>query len=191
MFAKGDCVKTFRTVKTVLSSVAVVLLTVCAAQADVTVPFRVTGEGSFPTGLPVVPGLSGEYSGTGQGSQIGRYAGQGQFELLTFNAVGTSTFEASFVFVTPNGDLLATNTASPGTFTVLTAPGGNVIVSFVFVLIPDPALSTGRFAKVTGGGLLIVATSEPFSPTVSAQGFTAPFMYTWVGDGSLVFAQGQ
>ena len=184
--------KTFKTVKTVLSSVAVVLLTVCAAQADVTVPWRVTGEGSFSTGLPVVPDLSVDYFGSGHGSQIGRYTGGGLFRLLSFNAAdGTGTFDGSFVFVTPDGDLLATNVVSPGAFTVLTAPSGNVIASFVFQLIPNPAHSTGRFAKVTGGSLLIAATSAPFLLTVSVDGHTPPFTYTWAGDGSLVFAKGQ
>jgi hypothetical protein len=35
-----------------------------------------------------------------------------------------------------------------------------------------------------------VATSAPFSLTPNAQGFTPPFTYTWVGEGSLQYGGG-
>jgi hypothetical protein len=48
---------------------------------------------------------------------------------------------------------------------------------------------TGRFAKVTGGSFIMVATSAPFflRPT---QNNTTPFAYSWQGSGSLTFARG-
>jgi hypothetical protein len=58
-------------------------------------------------------------------------------------------------------------------------------------LTPVPASSAGRFADVTGGSIVLVAISEPFSLTPNAQGFTSPFAFTWAGDGSLVFSSGK
>src|SRR5262249_4205437 len=42
----------------------------------------------------------------------------------------------------------------------------------------------------TGGSFIMVATSEPFVPVPNEQGFTPPFAYTWVGEGSLEFSRG-
>jgi hypothetical protein len=61
---------------------------------------------------------------------------------------------------------------------------------FVAEFTPDPQHSTGRFADVTGGSFLMVATTEPFVPVPNAQGYTPPFAYTWVGEGTLEFSKG-
>src|SRR5262249_39431175 len=121
---------------------------------------------------------------------------EGHFELLSIDpATGTGTFRGSFVFVAANGDRLAmdygADPANPGRFTVAPAGGGKVGVTFVGGFNPDPGVSTGPFASVTGGSFVMVATTEAFDPTPNAQGYTAPFHYTWEGQGRLEFANGR
>jgi hypothetical protein len=169
-----------------------------AEQGDThTVAFRVSGGGTAPNGLPLFPGGTAPHNATGTGTELGRYTGdEGHFELLSIDpATGTGTFRGSFVFVAANGDRLAmdygADPANPGRFTLTPAVGGKVVVTFVAVFTPDPALSTGRFARVTGGSFVMVATTEPFDPTPNAQGYTVPFAYTWSGAGSLTFSNGR
>jgi hypothetical protein len=56
--------------------------------------------------------------------------------------------------------------------------------------VRHPVHSTGRFANVIGGGFTMVATSEPFALSSGVPGYTTPFAYTWQGQGSLVFSNG-
>jgi hypothetical protein len=168
-----------------------------AGKSDTQVlPFKVTGGGTAPLGLPVFPGGTAPHNATGTGTFLGRYTGnEGLFELLTFDpATGAGTFRGSFVFVAANGDRLACNygadPANPGTFTLIPAGDGNVIAVFVAEFTPVPGSCTGRFAQVTGGGFTMEATTEPFSPVPNAEGYTAPFAYTWAGKGSLDFSKG-
>src|SRR5262245_44415956 len=129
-----------------------------AEQADTrVVPFKVTGGGTAPLGLPVFPGGKAPHDATGTATHLGRYSGdEGKFELLTINlGTGTGTFRGSFVFVAANGDRLAMNygadPANPGTFTLTPAGGGKVVATFVAEFTPALGQSTGRFAEVTGG----------------------------------------
>jgi hypothetical protein len=168
-----------------------------AEESDTQVkPFKVTGGGTAPNGLPVFPGGTAPHNATGTATGLGKYTGnEGVFELLSFDpATGTGTFKGSFVFVAANGDRLACNygadPTNPGTFTLIPAGDGKVVAVFVAEFTPDPQHSTGRFARVTGGSFLMVATTEPFDPTPNAQGYTVPFAYTWEGEGSLVFGKG-
>src|SRR5262249_46400184 len=160
-------------------------------------PFKVTGGGTAPDGLPVFPGGTGSHNATGTGTFLGKYTGdEGLFELLSLDpATGTGTFRGSFVFVAANGDRLTfdygADPAKPGRFTLAPTGDGKVVAVFVAEFTPVPEESTGRFAQVTGGSFIMVATSEPFDPTPNAQGFTAPFAYTWSGEGSLQFSKGK
>jgi hypothetical protein len=156
------------------------------------VPFRVTGGGNAPSGLPVFPGGTAAHDATGTATQLGRYTGEGLFTLLGFTSATTGTFRGAFVFVAANGDRLAFNygASTPGTFTIMPASDGKAVVQFVAEFTPDPALSTGRFASVVGGSFIMVANTEPFDPTPNAQGYTVSFAYTWSGEGSLVFSNG-
>jgi hypothetical protein len=77
-----------------------------AANADTrAVPFKVTGGGTAPLGLPVFPGGTAPHNATGTATHLGNYSGnEGEFELLSFDPVtGTGTFRGSFVFVAANG----------------------------------------------------------------------------------------
>jgi hypothetical protein len=168
-----------------------------APQSDTqVVPFHVTGGGIAPQGVPLFPGGTAPHNATGTATHLGKYTGdEGNFQLLSIDpATGSGTFRGSFVFVAANGDRLAfdygADPANPGKFQLMPAGNGKVVVVFVAVFTPVAALSTGRFASVTGGSFTMVATTEPFDPTPNAQGYTAPFAYTWQGDGSLVFRKG-
>jgi hypothetical protein len=156
------------------------------------VPFRVSGGGTAPNGLPLFPGGSGPHNATGTATHLGQYTGEGTFTLLTLDpSTLTGTFTGSFVFVAANGDRLAFDygAATPGTFTVTPTSDGKVVVQFVAVFTPDPAASTGRFADVTGGSFTMVATTEPFVLQPNELGYTVPFAYTWAGDGWVEFAK--
>src|SRR5262245_44923966 len=160
------------------------------------VPFRVTGGGYAPLGLPVLPGSMAPHTATGTATHLGRYSGdEGRFELLTLDlATGTGTFRGSYVFVAADGDRLAMNygadPANPGRFTLTPVGDGRRVALFVAEFTPAPGQSTGRFARFTGGSLTMLATTEPFVPMPDAQGYTPPFAYTWAGEGSLEFRRG-
>src|SRR5262249_56339191 len=123
---------------------------------------------------------------------LGPYSGDGVFTLEGFTSATSGTFRGTFVFVAANGDRLAMRygATTPGQFTIMPMADGNVVVQFVAVFTPVPEESTGRFTKVTGGGFIMVATTEPFAPAPNAQGYTVPFRYTWEGHGALQFAKG-
>jgi hypothetical protein len=156
------------------------------------VPFQINGGGPAPQGLPLFIGGTAIHSATGTGTLLGNYTGDGLFTLDSFTSPTTGTFHGAFTFVAANGDRLATTygAVTPGHFTVIPASDGKVVVQFVAVFTPVPEESTGRFADITGGGWIMVATSEPFDPTPSAQGYTMPFHYSWQGFGFLQFGHG-
>ena len=76
---------------------------------------------------------------------------------------------------------------SPGEVTLTPNSDGSFSAEFVAEFNPVPSLCTGRFAKVTGGGWLMIAKSSPFFITGAT---TTPFLYTWEGEGTLTFQKG-
>jgi hypothetical protein len=164
-----------------------------------TLPFKITGGGPAPAGLPLVPGVSAPHQATGEANYLGHYTGAGTFTLgsLNISSTGqvTGTFQGSFVFVAANGDRLAMTYGDgfSGRFSgQLTADGTAVVnVTFDAFFTPDPAHSTGRFASVVGGGFRMIANAPSVSLLSGVPGFTAPFDYTWSGEGVLVFAKGK
>ena len=64
-------------------------------------------------------------------------------------------------------------------------------MTFIQEFVPVPEESTGKFATITGGSFIMIATSEPFPLDISPEGYTPPFAYTWVGEGTLEFAKGK
>ena len=163
-------------------------------------PFKVTGGGTAPDGLPVFTGgPPAPHNATGTATHLGKYSGdEGMFTLLSFDPFTlTGTFEGSFVFVAANGDRLKCNyrgnpdIPGTGTFSGSLTQDGEVIVTFIQEFVPVPEESTGKFATVTGGSFIMIATSEPFPLEISPEGYTPPFAYTWVGEGTLEFAKGK
>lgn len=183
-----------------LARAALVTGAATAAQADDSqvVPFKITGSGPAPNGLPLIPFNTGPHQATGTATELGKYTGAGTFELgsLSISPTGavTGTFEGSFVFVAANGDRLAVTYGDgfSGVFTgQLSGDGTSVTnVRFDAVFTPDPGNSTGRFADVIGGSWRMIAQAPSISLVSSVPGYTAPFNYTWSGEGSLVFGRG-
>jgi hypothetical protein len=162
---------------------------------SVATPFHVKGGGVFASGMPLVPGVRVIFQATGIAGRLGKYTtAEATFTLesLSISSTGvvTGAFQQALVFVAANGDRLAfSSDGFPGTFTgQLSADGQTVVdVTFDASLSPDPALSTGRFSNVTGDTVLLVMTVDAMSLTSSSPGFTAPFGFTWEGEGSLEF----
>jgi hypothetical protein len=101
------------------------------------------------------------------------------------------------VFTGANGDQLVTwygrtdhGASQPGTFvlTILNVlPDGSLVVQAAWVaeFVAQPDQSTGKFAGVTGSWIMC-AYSEPF-----VLGSDDPVDYSWEGEGTLTFPQGQ
>jgi hypothetical protein len=164
------------------------------AQAQV-VPFKVTGGGIAPDGVPSNPGQSLPHWAIGNATELGKYYGQGFVELDMFTGPNTATFSSPvpFVFTAANGDNLAfyygrvdQGATSPGEVTLYPAGGGEVIAVFVAEFTPAFAACTGQFTKLSGGSFTMVAISEPF-----VFGSDAPAGYTWSGQGTLEFSRGK
>src|SRR5262249_16467973 len=112
------------------------------------VPFKITGGGYAPQGLPEFPGGTVTHTATGNATQLGKYSGNGLFQLLSLDlATLTGTFEGSFTFVAANADKLVmnygANPSNPGQFALLPAGNGQFYAVFVAEFTPDPAQSTG------------------------------------------------
>jgi hypothetical protein len=159
------------------------------------VPFKITGGGPAPAGLPLTPLGTGPHTATGTATELGRYSGAGTFQLGSLNidpqtGAVTGTFQGSFVFVAANGDRLAVTYGDgfSGVLTGQVSADGTAVVGAKFdaVFTPDAANSTGRFADVIGGGWRMIAHADSIG-LVPNSGYTAPFNYTWSGEGSLVF----
>jgi sugar lactone lactonase YvrE len=145
-------------------------------------PFKVTGGGTAPLGLPLALHVPAPHNATGTATFLGHYSAEGMFQLDSFTSATGGTFSSAqpVVFVAANGDRLAFNYA--GTFQLFAAGPGQVYGVFVAAFTPVPQDSTGRFTRVTGGSFTIVATTDPF-----VLGATDPVAYTWEGQGWLQF----
>jgi hypothetical protein len=179
------------------SLLAVLVLAPAPAHAQVK-PFKVTGGGTAPDGLPIFTGgPAAPHNATGNATHLGKYTGdEGMFTLLSIDlSTLTGTFEGSFVFVAADGDRLKCNyrgnpdIPGTGTFSGTVDANGNVVVTFIQEFVPVPEESTGKFATITGGSFIMIATSEPFPLEISPEGYTPPFAYTWAGEGTLTFGK--
>lgn len=188
-----------------LATVALLLaLTHGTSQAQVVKPFKITGSGIAPHGLPLPGQLPRMHWIIGQATHLGRHYGEGTVKVDsaapnpdTGKIEGEFGSATAFVFTAANGDQLATyygNTNfgadEPGTFelTILgVTPDNNLIVEALFIadFVIQPALCTGRFAGTTGSWLMI-ARSAPF-----VLGSSDPLAYSWEGEGRLTFRRGR
>jgi hypothetical protein len=178
--------------------VAISALTV-SAEGQVK-PFKITGSGVALTGLPLPGQDPREHTIVGNATHLGRYTGDGFVRTDTFPvpnpATGTLDGEfgggSPYVFVAANGDKLVAwygrtdhGAAVPGTY-ALTVVGGTaedpiVIAEFIAEFVVQPALSTGKFAGVTGSWIMFAKT-EPFHLLAED-----PAGYSWEGEGELTF----
>jgi hypothetical protein len=160
-------------------------------------PLKITGGGLAPEGIFLTPGTAGPHWAVGNGTELGKYYGEGFFQILQYTSELTADFSSApeFVFTAANGDKLAmtygvvsNGAAQPGQVTLF--PNSDGSFSAVFVAEFNPVLSdcTGRFAKVTGGSLIMIAISEPFFIPIGSPN-TTPFAYTWSGEGTLTYGK--
>jgi hypothetical protein len=183
-----------------LAALVAVLTLVCgSAQAQVK-PFKVSGEGVGPLGLPLPGQDPRPHWAVGEATHLGRYYGEGtlQTDSATFDPeagkiVGEFGSGSPFVFTGADGDELVCwygrtdhGASEPGTFELIIVgltDDGALIVEALFIaeFVPDPEESTGKFAGVTGGWTMY-AWTEPF-----VLGSDDPVYYAWQGEGSLTF----
>ncbi len=172
---------------------AVLVLASPQTHAQVVKPFKVTGAGTADY-VPVVPLVPVSHTAIGESTELGRYHGAGEVQLLEFTGPATADFDSAvpFVFIAANGDKLAftygdtsNGAAEPGQVRLYPAPGGLFVAVWVAEFNPVPGLCTGRFAKIIGGSFIMTAVTEPFE-----LGAFDPVGYFWSGDGSLIFRTG-
>src|SRR5262245_62148408 len=87
-------------------TLVVVLLACPRADAQIK-PFKITGGGSAPQGISLIPLTARPHTSTGNATELGNYTGLGFFQILQ----GTSPLTADFstaapfqVFTAANGD---------------------------------------------------------------------------------------
>jgi hypothetical protein len=185
-----------------LAALGVMLALEChKAQAQVK-PFKITGAGVAPSGLPLPGQPARPHWIVGNATELGRHYGEGTVE--TDSAApgpnprtidGEFGGGSPFVFTGANGDELACyygrtefGASEPGTFE-LTIVGvldnGALVVEAAFVaeFVVQPELCTGKFAGVTGSWTMYAQT-DPF-----VLGSDDPITYSWEGQGKLTFPQ--
>jgi hypothetical protein len=183
--------------------VAALLLAGVASPAGAQVrAFKISGSGIGPVGLPL-PGDPPRYHwNIGQGTELGRYFGEGKvktdtaiFDLGNHRIYGEFGSGAPFVFTAANGDKLVTwfgnvnyGATKPGTYelTVLDfdPATGQFLVNAKWVaeFVVQPGNSTGRFAGVTGSWIMYAQTDKPFLIPSADNVY-----YSWQGEGRLKF----
>jgi hypothetical protein len=192
-----------RFVTSLIALLAALALASAPAQAQ-TKPFKITGEGVAPLGLPLPGQPARPHSIVGNATQLGRHVGAGTVETDTvaFDPA-TNTFSGEFGsgspfrFVGADGDILScqygrtdAGASKPGTFKLTIVdvlPDGSLVVVALFIaeFVPVSAECTGKFAGVTGSWVM-VALTDPF-----VLGSMDPTPYSWQGQGSLTYKKGK
>jgi hypothetical protein len=177
------------------------------ADAQVVKPFKITGSGVGPQGLPLPGQDPRPHSIVGEATHLGHHTGLGTVETLTVDVFdltdgiisGKFCSGEPFVFTGANGDELACDYGDHGNgergdyvLTILDFLGFYedgfpiLLVQALWTadFVAKPDMSTGKFAGVTGSWVM-VARSEPFVLRSDD-----PVYYSWSGDGSLTFGRG-
>lgn len=183
------------------------ILTAAPAQAQVK-PFKITGEGVGPFGIPLPGQDPRPHWIVGEATHLGRHCGEGSVQtdsaVPEFDDQGnlvaiTGEFGSGtpFVFVGANKkDRLVTwygrtdhGASEPGTFTLtildVTPDGYLVEAAWIAEFVAVPDASTGKFAGVSGSWIMY-AFSDPF-----VLGSYDPVVYSWEGEGWLTFQKGK
>lgn len=171
-------------------------LALASSRAEAQVkPFKITGEGLVPYGIPITPLTPGFHWAVGQATELGRYYGEGLYNLLAFTGPTSGVFSSAspFVFTAANGDQLAftygdvdNGAEEPGQVELFPADNGRFVAVWVAEFNPVIGRCTGRFSKVVGGSFVMVAVSQPF-----VLGGIDPVGYSWSGEGSIEFRKGR
>jgi hypothetical protein len=163
-------------------------------------PFKITGGGIAPDGLPFPGQPSRSHWSVGVGTHLGKYSGDGYLETDTAVPHDDGTITGEFGSASPylltaaNGDVLACyygrtdhGATTPGTFELVPAPEvgpGYYVGYFVAQFVPDAANCTGKFAGVKGRWTMYAMTA-PF-----LLGSDQPIAYVWHGEGTLIYSHG-
>ncbi len=189
----------------IFPSLAAVLTTLVVAsppaRAQVVKPFKITGEGVGPEGLPLPGQPPRPHWIIGNATHLGRHYGEGTVQTDSANVEpdGRITGEfgsgSPFVFTAANGDTLTCvygrelfGASQEGTFELIPLPDlgpGIYMAYWIAEFVPQPELCTGKFAGISGKWVMY-AVSEPF-----LLGSSAPVGYSWEGEGKLTFRQGK
>jgi hypothetical protein len=167
-------------------------LTLTSSRAEAQVkPLKITGGGYAPDGIFLIPDTPAPHSATGNATELGKYTGDGWFQIL--DDTGRFSSAPNFVFVAANGDHLAmtygdtdNGAKRPGQVTLLPNSDGSFTAYFVAEFNPDLPNCTGRFAKLRGGSLIMYAVSDPFFIMGTS---TTAFSYEWSGSGTLTYGK--
>jgi hypothetical protein len=178
------------------------LLSGRAVQAQVK-PFKISGGGVGPSGLPLPGQPAREHWANGEATHLGRYYGKGtlrnDFINLTDAANGRITglfgSDEPFIFIAANGDRLACyygrvdkGAQAPGSYvlTILDVDTSTnqflVNAEWIAEFVVQPEKSTGRFAGATGSWIMYAKSVKPFLVPS-----TDPVYYVWQGEGRLTF----
>jgi hypothetical protein len=156
--------------------------------------FKITGGGYAPDGLPLIPYTPGMHTVAGNATELGKYTGEGFFQLLDYTGQLSAEFSSApnCLFIGANGDQLAmtygvvaNGAKQPGQLTLVPNNDGSFTAYFVAEFNPDVANCTGKFEDVTGGSIIMYAVSDPFFILGTT---TTPFNYTWHGEGKIEFS---
>jgi hypothetical protein len=169
------------------------------AQAQVK-PFKITGSGVAPLGLPAPGGPALPHSIVGNATQLGKHYGMGTVELNTFvpnsdYSIITGEFGSGspFEFVGANGDILSCwygrtdhGATSPGSYMLVSTGEPDMYIAyFIAEFVPFDPECTGKFTGVTGSWIMYAVT-DPF-----LLGSDSPVNYSWQGSGYLTYQQGK
>lgn len=187
---------------------AVAALATAPADAQIVKPFKISGSGEGPTGLPLPGQPARPHWVEGEATLLGHHTGAGTVQTLSVDPVsppGTITGRfgsgSPFVFTGTNGEKLACDygdqpgSNASGTFvlTILDVlgilPDGSPILlveaHWIADFVVKPGMSTGRFAGATGSWVMH-AQSEPF-----VLGSDLPVVYSWEGEGRIQLNRGR
>ena len=194
--------KSLGSIVVALAAFTVVITAACPTAHAQVKPFKITGAGVGPFGLPLPGQEARPHWSVGTATHMGQYAGIGTvktdsavFDPATGHITGEFGSGSPYVFTGADGDQLVTvygrtefGASVPGTFD-LTIVGilddGSLVVEALFIaeFVAQPADCTGKFAGVTGSWIMY-ARSEPF-----VLGSDGPVVYSWQGEGSLTFTK--
>jgi hypothetical protein len=185
------------------SLIAVMALSCGAAQAQEK-PFKITGAGVAPEGLPLPGQDPRSHWSVGVATHLGLYYGNGTVKTdsaapdpATGKIAGEFGSGSPYGFRGANGDNLVCyygrtdkGATDPGEFqiTVLDVQlDGSLVVEAFFIaeFVVQPTLSTGKFAGATGSWVMSAQTG-PF-----VLGSNDPLAYSWEGQGTLTFKKGK